>query len=80
MKRTTKAKTRVIANRTWRVDHGAIDAHLMYLAVSGERPAWALDLASLFAEIADGIEAGSPDARVWAIAQLRTVAEAFDPQ
>jgi hypothetical protein len=82
MKRTAKAALaarRVVANRTWGVDHDAIDSRLKHLLVTGPRPAWASDLAELFVDVADAIASGSPDARVWAITQLRTVAEAFDP-
>ncbi|MFZ3324211.1 MAG: hypothetical protein WA190_17685 [Usitatibacter sp.] len=82
MKRKVKTATEprcVIANRTWAVDRGAIENHLKHIEVTGPRPCWAFDLATLFLDISVAIDSGSPEARVWAIAQLRVVAEAFDP-
>ena len=73
------AQRRVIANRTWAVDGHRIDRQLTLIEVTGAPPVWALDLAEMFRTLAEAIECGSPEARLWAVVQLEILGDAFDP-
>jgi hypothetical protein len=68
---------RSTANRAWGIDIERVRHHVTPVFVSGDPPPWAIEMADLFEALADAIQSGSPEARTWAVMQLRALGNAF---
>ncbi len=52
---------------------------LVGVVVIGEPPEWVGHLAAMFQCMVDAIESGEPAGRLWTIAQLKILVDAFEP-